>query len=118
MCVLWVNIVFNTIKDESITALIGSKFDTDATRNLNINTNLGLEYDVTHSIDKLEPTGMSGLPTVNLDTNYRQIRPIMSFGFDYTLSSNTKFSATFNHKTLPYNEMKETTAYVYLSTAW
>ena len=109
-------LTFNTLKDESITALVGSKFETKVTEVLNINTTLGFEYDIKQSIDKLAPTGMPGLPTVDLDTNYQYMRHALSVGFDYSLSPNTKISATLTHKPLPYDSMTETAAYLSFSS--
>ena len=62
---------FNKIEDKSTTLLLGLKFNTALSRNLSLNGSLGVEHDINHSVDKLEPTGISGLTTVSLDNSFK-----------------------------------------------
>ena len=111
-------LTYNTIKDEAFTVLLGSRFDANLTPVLNLHGSLGIEHDIYHTIDKLEPTGMSGLPTVNLDSNLKKTRPVVSFGFDYELSSNSRFSGVVQYQELAFESMTQTNTYFYYSIAF
>ena len=61
---------------------------------------------------------MSGLPTVKLDSNLKKTRPVVSFGFDYDLSSNKRLSAVVQYQELAFESMKQTNTYFYYSIAF
>jgi len=111
-------LTYNTIKDEAFTVLLGSRFDSNLTPILNLHGSLGIEHDIYHTIDKLKPTGMSGLPTVNLDANLKKTRPVVSLGFDYELSSNSRFSGVVQYQELAFESMTQTNTYFYYSIAF
>ena len=111
-------LTYNTIKDEAFTVLLGSRFDSNLTPVLNLHGSLGIEHDIYHTIDKLKPTGMSGLPTVNLDANLKKTRPVVSLGFDYALSSNSRFSGVVQYQELAFESMTQTNTYFYYSMAF
>ncbi|SVA59597.1 uncharacterized protein METZ01_LOCUS112451, partial [marine metagenome] len=83
---------FNEIKDKSTTVLLGLKFNTDLSHNLSLKGSLGIEHDIEHSVDKLAPTGISGLSTVSLTDSFNRTRPVVSLGFDYALKPNHRLS--------------------------
>ena len=56
---------FNKIEDKSITVLLGLKVDLNLSTDLILKGSLGVEHDIIHTVDRLEPTGISGLTTVN-----------------------------------------------------
>ena len=103
---------FNKIEDKSTTVLIGLKFNTRSSHKLSPKGSLCVEHDITHSIDKLAPTGMSGLTTVSLTDSYNKTRPV-SLGFDYALKPNHRLSGILQHQELPYESMTESNAYLY-----
>ncbi len=111
-------LTYNTIKDEAFTVLLGSRFDSNLTSIFNLYGSLGIEHDIYHTIDKLVPTGMSGLPTVNLDANLKKTRPVVSIGFDYELSSNSRFSGVVQYQELAFESMTQTNTYFYYSMAF
>tara|TARA_Y100001968_G_C19025426_1_gene557198 strand:+ start:106 stop:483 length:378 start_codon:yes stop_codon:yes gene_type:complete len=65
-----------------------------------------------HSIDKLAPTGMSGLTTVSLTDDFNETRPVFSLGFDYALRPNQRISGALQYQELPYLSKTETNAYL------
>ena len=85
---------------------------------LNLHGSLGIEHDIYHDINKLEPSGMSGLPTVNLDTNLQKTRPVVSAGFDFNISLNKKLSGILQYQELAFESMTQTNAYFYYSIAF
>jgi len=111
-------LTYNKIKDEAFTILLGSRFDSNLTELMGLHGSLGIEHDIYHTIDRLEPTGMSGLPTVNLDSNLKETRPVVSLGFDYDLTSNSRFSGVVQYQELPFESMTQTNTYFYYSIAF
>jgi hypothetical protein len=63
---------FNQIEDKSITALLGLKFNWNLSTDIILKGSLGVEHDFIHTVDRLEPTGISGLTTVNLDESFNE----------------------------------------------
>ena len=104
---------FNEIKDKSTTVLLGLKFNTHLSQKLSLKGSLGVEYDIEHSIDKLAPTGISGLSTVSLTDSFNKTRPVVSLGFDYALKPNHRLSGILQYQELPYESKTESNAYLY-----
>ena len=111
-------LTYNGIKDTGVTVLFGSRFNSKITSKLNLDCSIGLEHDIYHSVDKLKPTGISGLTSVNLDSNFKRTRPVVSLGFDYELSSKIRFSTIFQYQDLAYNSMTETNSYFNFSYSY
>jgi len=104
---------FNEIKDKSTTVLLGLKFGTRLSHNLTLKGSLGVEHDIEHSVDKLAPTGISGLSTVSLTDSFNKTRPVVSLGFDYALKPNHRLSGILQYQELPYESKTESNAYLY-----
>ena len=104
---------FNEIKDKSTTVLLGLKFNTHLSQKLSLKGSLGVEHDIEHSIDKLAPTGISGLSTVSLTDSFNKTRPVVSLGFDYALKPNHRLSGILQYQELPYESKTESNAYLY-----
>ena len=104
---------FNEIKDKSTTVLLGLKFNTDLNQKLSLRGSIGIEHDIEHSVDKLSPTGISGLSTVSLTDSFNETRPVVSLGFDYALKPNHRLSVTLQYQELPYKSKTESNAYLY-----
>jgi outer membrane autotransporter protein len=106
-------LTFNEIKDKSTTVLLGLKFNTDLTHKLSLKGSLGVEHDIEHSVDKLAPTGISGLSTVSLTDSFNKTRPVVSLGFDYAIKPNHRLSSILQYQELPYQSKTESNAYLY-----
>jgi len=104
---------FNEIKDKSTTVLLGLKFNTDLNQKLSLKGSVGVEHDIEHSVDKLAPTGISGLSTVSLTDSFNKTRPVVSLGFDYALKPSHRLSAILQYQELPYQSKTESNAYLY-----
>ena len=104
---------FNEIKDKSTTVLLGLKFNTYLNQKLSLKGSVGVEHDIEHSVDKLAPTGISGLSTVSLTDSFNKTRPVVSLGFDYALKPNHRLSAILQYQELPYESKTESNAYLY-----
>jgi len=104
---------FNEIKDKSTTVLLGIKFGTRLSHKLSLKGSLGVEHDIEHSVDKLAPTGISGLSTVSLTDSFNRTRPVVSLGFDYALKPNHRLSGIIQYQELPYQSKTESNAYLY-----
>ena len=106
-------LTFNEIKDKSTTVLLGLKFNTRLSHNLSLKGSVGVEHDIEHSVDKLAPTGISGLSTVSLTDSFNKTRPVVSLGFDYALKPNHRLSGILQYQELPYESKTESNAYLY-----
>ena len=104
---------FNEIQDKSTTVLLGLKSNTELNQKLSLKGSVGIEYDIEHSVDKLKPTGISGLSTVSLTDDFNKTRPVVSLGFDYALRPNQRISGTLQYQELPYLSKTETNAYLH-----
>ena len=92
---------FNEIKDKSTTVLLGLKFNTNLNQKLSLKGSVGVEHDIEHSVDKLAPTGISGLSTVSLTDSFNKSRPVVSMGFDYALKPNHRLPGILQYQELP-----------------
>jgi hypothetical protein len=106
-------LTFNRIKDSSGTIVGGLKFSIDMTMDLTVRGSIGVEYDLIHKVDKIEPTGMTGLTTVSLENEFNQTRPVLSLALDNYLSPNQKITTTLQYQELSYKSKAETNVYVY-----
>ena len=106
-------LTFNKIEDKSSTILLGLKFENSLTSKLSLKGSFGIEYDINHTIDKIEPTGISGLTTVSLDNSFKSTRPVVSAGWNYYFSTSQKLSAIFQYQELAYESKTESNAYLY-----
>ena len=110
---------FNAIRDEMITALLGLKFNIarlgDLPDALSFRGSLGIEYDLSHSVSKIQAKGISGIAAVSLTESFNEKRPVVSVGFDYEIKANRKFSGTTQFQELPYENKNETNYYLYFS---
>jgi len=104
---------FNKIEDKSITVLLGLKVDLNLSTDLILKGSLGVEHDIIHTVDRLEPTGISGLTTVNLDESFNKTRPVVSIGLEYDLTPNQRLAGTFQYQELSYKSKSESNAYLY-----
>ena len=105
-------LTFNKIKDKSNTILSGLKFESALTSKFSLNGNFGVEHDVNHSINKIEPTGISDLTTVSLENSFNRTRAVVSAGFDYYFSPTQRLSTVFQYQELAYESETESNAYI------
>ena len=103
---------FNQIEDKSITVLFGLKCDWNLSADIILKGSLGVEHDFIHTVDRLEPTGISGLTTVNLDESFNETRPVVSIGLEYDLTPNQRLAGTFQYQELSYQSKSESNVYL------
>ena len=106
-------LTFNKINDKSSTLLLGTKFDMVVTPQLLLKGSMGIEHDMIHTVDRIEPTGLTGLTTVNLEESFNRTRPVVSAGWDYYISSYQRWSGVIQYQELPYQAMTESNVYIY-----
>ena len=73
----------------------------------------GVEHDITHTVDRLDPTGITGLETVNLDESFIETRPVISIGLEYNLTPNQRLANTLQYQELSYQSKSKSNAYLY-----
>ena len=106
-------LTFNRIKDSLGTIVSGLKFNINMPSSRVLRGSVGLEHDLIHTVNKIEPTGINGLSTVSLENEFNPTRPVLSLALDRYLSSNEKITATFQYQNLPYKSKAESNAYFY-----
>ena len=106
-------LTFNRIKDSLGTIVSGLKFNINMSSSRILRGSAGVEYDLIHKVNKIEPTGINGLSTVSLVNEFNPMRPVLSLALDRYFSSNAKVTATFQYQELPYKSKAESNAYIY-----
>mgnify|MGYP002701099129 FL=1 len=111
-------LTYNTINIKADTLLIGTQINKSLSDTFAINTVLGLEYDTSYDASSIVPTGINGLTTVSLESDYEEKRPVIALGFDYDYDQEKKLIAKIQYNKLPYSGMSETTFYMNLQFAF
>ena len=106
-------LTFNRIKDSLGTIVSGIKFNINISSSHVLRGSVGLEHDLIHKVDKIEPTGINGLSKVSLENEFNPSRPVLSLALDRYFSSNAKVTATFQYQELPYKSKAESNGYIY-----
>ena len=104
-------LTYNKIVDNSLTAIAGLKFHNIINNKFSIYGTLGLEYDLSHNVSALSPTGVSGITTVDLEKNHQSIRPVVALGYDHKVTNNQILRVKAQYEELPYQGMTETNIY-------
>lgn len=104
---------FNKIEDKSIAVLLGLKLNRNLSTDIILKGSLGVEHDISHTVNRLEPTGISGLTTVNLDESFNDTRPVVSIGVEFNLAPNQRLASTLQYQELSYQSKSESNAYLY-----
>ena len=71
-------ITYNDIEDKSLSVVGGLKFKKDFSNKFNIFGSGGIEYDIYHDISNLNPSGISGITSVDLGKDFNRTRPVIS----------------------------------------
>ena len=86
--------------------------DVDITSGSTLSNASGFEYDIFHNTSALNPTGVSGLTSIDLTKNYNPTRPIITFGLNHDFSSDQTIEAKFQYQELSFKDMSETNLYI------
>jgi hypothetical protein len=79
---------------------------------VNLTGSVGIEHDLSHSVDDLTATGVSGLTSENFNDNLNRTRPVASIGAYFSPAINQRISADFYYQQLPFQSTGSATAYV------
>ena len=90
-------LTYNTINIQADTLLIGTHINKSLSDRFAINTVLGLEYDTSYNASSIAPTGINGLTTVNLESDYEDKRAVIALGFDYDYDQEKKLIAKIQY---------------------
>ena len=104
-------LTYNKIVDNSFTLISGLKFNSIINHKYSIFGTLGLEYDLSHNVSALSPTGVSGITTVDLEKSHQSSRSVIAVGLDYKVNNNQLFRLKTQYEQLPYQGMSETNVY-------
>lgn len=102
-----------SLKDKSVTALLGIKVNRSLTDKATLTAQLGLEQDVHHKVGNYSATDLNGseLTAIAFNSNIKRTRPVASIGAFYDVSKTQRASATINYQQLPFQSTGSTTAY-------
>jgi len=105
-------LTYAALEDRSTVALVGMKLNQKLTEKVNLTGSLGIEHDLSHSVDDLTATGVSGLTSENFNDNLNRTRPVASIGAYFSPAINQRISADFYYQQLPFQSTGSATAYV------
>ena len=106
-------LTFDTLEDKSTTVIMGMKGKYKFNDKVTLNGALGVEHDVSSSVDQIQATSstITGLTPVDLNTSVNKTRPVATLGATYHISSNQSFSAQTQYQELSYTSTSAKTAY-------
>tara|TARA_R100000655_G_scaffold105317_1_gene153395 strand:+ start:1694 stop:3469 length:1776 start_codon:yes stop_codon:yes gene_type:complete len=105
-------LTYAALEDRSTVALVGMKLNQKLTEKVNLTGSLGIEHDLSHSVDDLTATGVSGLTSENFNDSLSRTRPVASIGAYFSPAINQRISADFYYQQLPFQSTGSATAYV------
>lgn len=105
-------LTYAALSDRSTAALLGIKVDHKLAEKLNLKASLGVEQDLSHQVDNLTATGVSGLTSENFNDNIERTRPVASIGAYYMPAKNQRIAADLYYQQLPFQSTGSTTAYI------
>jgi uncharacterized protein YhjY with autotransporter beta-barrel domain len=105
-------LTYAALEDRSTVALVGMKLNQKLTEKVTLTGSLGIEHDLSHSVDDLTATGVSGLTSENFNDNLNLTRPVASIGAYFSPAINQRISADFYYQQLPFQSTGSATAYV------
>lgn len=106
-------LTFNTLEDKSTTVIMGMKSKYKLNDKLTLNGALGVEHDVSSSVDQIQATSstITGLTPVDLNTSVNKTRPVATLGATYHISPNQSLSLQTQYQELSYTSTSAKTAY-------
>ena len=106
-------LTYAALEDRSTVALVGMKLNQKLTDKVNLTGSVGIEHDLSHSVDDLTATGVSGLTSENFNDSLNRTRPVASIGAYFSPAINQRISADFYYQQLPFQSTGSATAYVH-----
>ena len=105
-------ITYNDIEDKSLSVVSGLKFKKDFSNKFNIFGSGGIEYDIYHDISNLNPSGISGITSVDLGKDFNRTRPVISLGFNFNITNQKIIRLNAQYEELSYKGMSEKNIYL------
>ena len=104
---------YASLKDRSITALVGLKLSHAVTPKATLTASFGIEQDLEHSVDQYSATSSSiaNLTSENFNDSIKRTRPVASAGAYYAVSKTQRISGDVYYQQLPFQSTGSTTAY-------
>lgn len=106
-------LTYAALEDRSTTALVGVKLDHKLTEKVNLTASIGIEHDVSHHIDNLTASGVSGLTSENFNDSIKRTRPVGTLGAYFSPARNQRIAAEIYYQQLPFQSTGSATAYVH-----
>lgn len=106
-------LTYASLKDRSLTALVGLKLNHALTPKATLTASFGIEQDLEHQVDQYSATsaGISGLTSENFNDSIKRTRPVASAGAYYAASKTQRISMDIYYQQLPFQSTGSTTAY-------
>lgn len=107
-------LTFDTLSDQSTTALLGARVNYQATPKTTLTANLGIEQDLHRKVDSLTATNtdIGELNAVAFNSNIKRTRPVASAGAYYDVTKAQRLSGTVTYQQLPFQSTGATSLYV------
>ncbi len=105
-------LTYAALEDRSTTALIGVKVNHKLTDKLNLTGSAGIEHDLSHHVDSLSASGVSGLSSENFNDTIKRTRVVATLGAYYSPVKTQRIAAEIYYQQLPFQSTGSVTAYV------
>jgi hypothetical protein len=106
-------LTFAALQDRSTTALVGVKLHHKLTDQVGLTGSIGIEHDISHHVDNLAATGVSGLTSENFNDSIKRTRPVASAGAYYSPARNHRLAVEIYYQQLPFQSTGSATAYMH-----
>tara|TARA_R110001599_G_scaffold171353_1_gene362280 strand:+ start:291976 stop:293766 length:1791 start_codon:yes stop_codon:yes gene_type:complete len=105
-------LTYATLEDRSTTGLLGVKLNHKLTEKVNLTGSIGVEQDLSHHVDNLNASGVSGLSSENFNDSINRTRPVATLGAYFSPVKNQRIAAEIYYQQLPFQSTGSVTAYV------
>lgn len=105
-------LTYAALEDRSTTALIGVKLNHKLTDKVNLTGSVGIEHDLSHHVDNLSASGVSGLSSENFNDTIKRTRTVATLGAYYSPVKTQRIAAEIYYQQLPFQSTGSVTAYV------
>lgn len=105
-------LTYATLEDRSTTGLVGMKVNHKLTEKVNLTGSVGMEHDLSHHVDNIAASGVSGLSSENFNDTIKRTRVVATLGAYFSPMKKQRIAAEIYYQQLPFQSTGSLTAYV------
>ena len=113
-------LTYNDLENESATVIMGIKAKHILSDLLQINASIGIEQDFYNKTDRLvaTATNISGLTSIDIQSDANKTRPVASIGADYYISPSQRLSTQGQYQELSFSSTSAKTVYLHYTAGF